>query len=147
MGKLSLAARKMILVIIASALLIIVCGAVYYFFIWNMPADTGAGGTTALQNVLYFTIGVCLSSVLNIFKVYLLERNVKRILNMDDAGAGKSYISIQYLARYVLTGAVLVAAALIPFINIWGAIIGVLTMQVAVIAIRFMKIDEEEAGQ
>ena len=126
MKKLSLAARKMILVLCVSALVIIAGGAIYY---------------RSLE-ALAFALGVALSTALNFFKVSMLERNVKKILIMDDAGAGTNYIRLQYLMRYALTAVVLVAAALIPFINIWGAILGVLMMQVAVIAIRFMKIDE-----
>ena len=116
----------MILVICVSALIIMAGGAVYY---------------RSLE-ALAFALGAFLSSALNVLKVIMLERNVLKILDMKDAGEGKSYIRFQYLIRYVLTGALLVAAALIPFINIWGAIIGVLTMQVAVILIRYMKVDE-----
>ena len=130
--KLSLPAKKMILVICVSALLIMLGGAIYY---------------RSLE-ALNFALGAFLTSALNIFKVFLLERNVQKILYMTDPQASKNYFSIQYFIRYILTGVVLVAAALIPFINLWGAIIGAFTLQAATIAIRLMKVDkdEEEAG-
>ena len=126
--KLSLPAKKMILVICVSALLVMLGGAIFYRSLEAFP----------------FALGAFLTSALNVFKVFLLERNVQKILDMTDASASKGFISVQYLIRYILTGIVLVAAALVPFINLWGAIIGVFTMQAATIAIRFMKIDEDD---
>ena len=129
--KLSLPAKKMILVICVSALIVMLGGAVYY---------------RSLE-ALNFLLGAFMTSALNVFKVYLLERNVQKILYMTDAQASKGYFTAQYLIRYVLTGAVLVAAALIPFVNLWGALIGAFTMQAATIAIRFMKVDNDEAAE
>ena len=129
--KFSLPAKKMILVICVAALIVMLGGAIYY---------------RSLE-ALNFVLGVFLTSALNVFKVYLLERNVQKILYMTDPGASKGYFSVQYLIRYVLTGAVLVAAALIPFINLWGALIGAFTLQAATIAIRFMKVDNDEAAE
>ena len=126
MKKFSLAAKKMCLVVVISALAIMIGGAIFY----------------RTLEALNFALGVFLSTALTILKIYLLDRNVSRILDMDDAKAGRNYFQAQYIVRYLLTGAVLVAAALIPFINIYGAVLGVLTMQIAVFAVKMMKIDE-----
>ena len=99
---------------------------------------------------LYFIIGVVLTSSLNVGKIYMLDRSVRKTLEMDSPSSGKIYVRLQYLLRYFLTGAVLLGAGLVtvyvepPFINIWGAIAGVFTLQIAVIIVRHMKIEEEE---
>jgi len=99
---------------------------------------------------LYFALGVVLTSALNVLKVFMLERTVKKAVDMEEAVAGKNYVRLQYLLRYFLTGIVLLAAGLVsvyvkpPFINIWGAVAGVFTLQVAVIAVRSMKLDENQ---
>jgi len=119
--------------ILASALVIIAIGAVIYRSI----------------DSLYFAIGVIITSSLNVLKIYLLDRSVRKTLEMDNPTTGKLYTSFQYLLRYFLTGAVLLAAAMItlyvepPFINLWGAVAGVFTLQIAVIITRHSKIQDE----
>ena len=101
------------------------------------------------MQALYFPLGVILSSALNVLKVVLLERAINKTLDMDEPKAGSNYIRIQYLMRYFLSGAVLLAAGLItkyvdpPFINIVGALVGIFTMQISVIVVRSMKIEEQ----
>jgi len=98
---------------------------------------------------LYFAVGVALTSSLNIGKIYLLERTVNKTLEMTDPNFGKNYVKLQYLLRYFITGAVLVGAALVtlyvepPFINLWGALAGVFTLQIAVIIVRHSGLDDE----
>jgi len=129
---LSLPVRKMIFVIGVSATVFILGGTAFY---------------RSLE-ALYFAIGVLLTSALNVFKVVLLERTVKKVVDMEQPDAGKNYVRLQYLLRYFLTGLVLLAAGLVsvyvkpPFINIWGAVAGLFTLQIAVIAVRSMKLDE-----
>lgn len=131
---LSLPSRKMITVIGISVLVLIAAGAAIY---------------RSLE-ALYFALGVILTSALNVLKVFMLERTVKKAVDMEEAVAGKNYVRLQYLLRYFLTGIVLLAAGLVsvyvkpPFINIWGAVAGVFTLQVAVIAVRSMKLDENQ---
>ena len=88
-----------------------------------------------------YALGVLLTSALNVLKVVLIEKQSQRVMGMDDPKTGKHYITFQYFIRYILTGLVLVAAALVPFIGLWGAIIGILTMQIAAFSIKFMKLD------
>jgi len=110
-----------------------------------------AGGALLYRSIdsLYFIIGVLLTSSLNIGKIVLLNRTVQRTLDMDNPDKGKTYIRLQYLMRYFLTGAVLLAAGIItmyvepPFINLWGALAGVFTLQISVIITRHMKIEED----
>ena len=129
---LSLPSRKMISVICISALVIITGGAIAYHSI----------------EAVYFALGVILTSALNVLKILLLERTVKKVSDMEEPDSGKNYVRFQYLLRYFLTGLVLLAAGLVsvysdpPFINIWGALAGVFTLQIAVISVRSMKLEE-----
>jgi len=132
--KLSLASKKMILVIIMAAFVLMAVGSAVFFFVAPLPSI----------DALYFSFGVILTSALNIGKVFLLERAVKKTIELDDPNHGKNYIRLQYLLRYFLTALVLVAAGLAPFISIWGALAGVFTLQISVIAVRSMKLEEEQ---
>jgi len=129
---LSLASRKMIMVICIATLVIVAAGAAIY---------------RSLE-ALYFAFGAILTSGLNVFKVYLLERTVKKAIDMEQPDSGKNYVRFQYLVRYFLTALVLLAVGLVtlyvkpPFINIWGAVAGVFTLQIAVISVRSMKLKE-----
>jgi len=131
---LSQPSKRMIFVIGISVLVFIAGGALFY---------------RSLE-ALYFAFGVILTSSLNVLKVIMLERTVKKVVDMDEPDAGKNYARLQYLLRYFLTGIVLLAAGLIsvyvhpPFINIWGAVAGVFTLQIAVISVRSMRPDENK---
>ena len=150
--------RRMIVV---SALAIIVIGAVFYRSLAAIP----------------FALGVMVTSGLNIIKLRMLERTVRKVINMDDQEAGKNVVRLQYLFRYFITGVVLVAVGFIynyttpppfyssrenyfgvwaalfpnapeallnsPLISIWGAIIGIFTMQLSVILVRSMKLEKD----
>jgi len=129
--KLSVPSKKMILVICISALILMAGGAVLCLAVGSLPS----------REALPFALGVLLTSALNVLKVYMLERTVQKAVGKADAASGKNFVRFQYLIRYFLTGLVLVAAALIPFINIWGAIIGVFTLQISIVVVRSMKLD------
>jgi len=132
---LSLPSKKMIMVIGISAVVIIAAGIAFF---------------RSLQ-ALFFAFGVILTSSLNVLKVVMLERTVNKISDMDEADAGKNYVRLQYLARYFLTAVVLLGVGLItmyvdpPFINIWGAVAGVFTLQIAVFSVKFMKLEEKDS--
>lgn len=125
-SKLSQPSKKMIMFIGVVALVFIAGGAIFY---------------RSLE-ALYFACGVILLSALNVLKVFLLERVAQKTLDMEDANNAKVYIRFQYILRYFLTAAFLLAAALIPFISVWGAIFGVFTLQISVMIVRSMKIEQ-----
>ena len=116
---LSIEAKRMLALIAGQALIITVASAVYF---------RGHG-------FLPFAYGVLLTCVLNCVRVLLIERTVK--LAVERPNAGGFWGGWQYLIRFVLTGAVLVFAALSDHINLWGAIIGVFTFQIAAHMLRF----------
>jgi len=131
---LSPATKKIIMIIGISALAIMAGGAVLYILLDTLPSE----------EALPFALGVLLTSALNVFKINMLERTVRKTVDMEDATTGKHYVRLQYLLRYFLTAAVLLIAALTPFVNIWGAILGIFTLQIAIISVRFTKISDEE---
>lgn len=110
------ARNKIIIIMAAVALVMIVGGAIFHRSI------------VALE----FAIGVILTTALNAVKLFMMERTSERIMDIEDEKSGKNFASIQYLLRFILTGAVLVAAAFVPFIDIMGAIFGIFTMPVAI---------------
>ena len=89
-----------------------------------------------------FALGVLLASALNCVKLKLLERAVDRAVTLGKEAVGK-YIQTQYILRFLLTGLVLAAAATLPFIDLWGAVAGLFTMQIAVL---FVRKSEKSAG-
>jgi len=131
--KLSLPSKRMIQMIALSAVIIMAGGVILCLALNALPSS----------EALPFALGVFLVSALNVLKVYMLERTVQKTLDMDDVNTGKNYVRIQYLLRYFLTGLILVVAALTPFINIWGAIIGIFTLQISVMIVRAMKFEED----
>jgi len=89
--------KIMMKMVVVAALIIIAIGAIYYRSLVIIP----------------FALGVCITSALNILKLRMLERTVQKVIAMDDQDAGKLAVRFQYLLRYFLTGAVLVAIGLI----------------------------------
>ncbi|MCL2391416.1 MAG: hypothetical protein FWC66_02245 [Oscillospiraceae bacterium] len=132
--KLSHTGKYMILMIGLVALVFIIGGGVFYRSI----------------QALYFAIGVIVTSALNVGKVFLLERTVRKTMEKEDPNAGKNYVKLQYLFRYFITALVLVVVGIInvnvdpPFISVWGALAGVFTLQIAVIIVRHKKFAQEE---
>ena len=131
--ELSKTSKNLIQMIGVAALALIIIGTVIYRSI----------------DALYFAIGVILTSSLNVGKVWLIERTVQKTLELDDQNAGKNYVRFQFIVRYVLSGIVLAAAGLIsvyvepPFINIWGAIVGMFTLQISGMIVRHTKLKDE----
>jgi hypothetical protein len=118
--------KRMIMVICIAALVIMAGGAVFYRSLEALP----------------FALGVFLTSALNVGKIFLLERTAKKAMDMDDPNTGKNFVRLQFLLRYFLTAAILLVAGLTPFVSVWGALIGIFTLQIAVISIRHTKYDE-----
>jgi len=117
----------MTIVIGVSLLLPIVASIIYYRSFAFLP----------------FAFGALLGAALNILKVVLLDHTVKRVIAMGNKNA-ESYVRFQHFLRYLLTGLVFLASALLPFINIWGTAAGICTMQ---IAIFFAKRAHDETGK
>ena len=121
---LAITTRKMIYVMCGLALLVLIAGVVYH------------GGNDSAR-ILPYVLGIALGVGLNLAKIVMLEHAVQKAVSLESKAA-KNAVSINYLLRFVLTGAVLAAAVFIPFIDLWGTIFGVLTMNLAVYALKFI---------
>ena len=90
-----------------------------------------------------FTMGIAFGLIFSILKLMLMQNSIKKSVLMPEAKAQK-YANVQYMIRYVLTGAVLLVAALEPTINIIGVFLGLLSMKVgAYIQILMIKKSEK----
>lgn len=77
-----------------------------------------------------FAKGLLFGGLFSILKVKLMESTMKKAVKKDPVKA-QSYASLHYFMRYLLTGLVLVVAALEPSIGIFGTIIGILSLKLA----------------
>ena len=111
--------KRMILVICVSALIFILAGAVFYRSIAALP----------------FALGVLLTSALNCVKAVMIERAV--IKSTGKGGSVKGFVGAQYGLRSLLTVAVLAVCFISPHINVWGAVLGIFTLQISAISLKF----------
>ena len=97
--ELSKPSKLIVRMIVFTALVIIVIGIVYYRSFAALP----------------FALGVTVTSILNIMKVRMLERTVRKVADMDegDQEIGKNTVRFNYLLRYFITGVVLAAIGVI----------------------------------
>jgi len=120
--KLSNMAKRMMLIVIISLFALIAGSVIYYRSTAFLP----------------FAYGAFLGTALNAAKIIMLDRTVKRVVAMEALQAG-NYARVQHLLKFLLTGLVLVVAAVVPFINIWGTASGVLSYQIAVYSLKYFK--------
>jgi predicted outer membrane lipoprotein len=124
--------RKMAAVMMASGLIISVAGFVFSLF-------------QPLIHPFNFTLGVLLTTGLNIVKAVWLERVVERAVAMENQDAAANLIRVQYLLRFLFTGLVLVFAALVPVVDLWGAVAGIFTFHAAKYYLMFkVKLDDSD---
>ncbi|NLK39802.1 MAG: hypothetical protein GX303_06130 [Clostridiales bacterium] len=112
--------KKMIVAIGVLSLLIIGGGVIYYRSVDCLP----------------FIVGTLLGSGVSVLKVKLLADGVDKSLKME-AKAAANYIRLQHFLRLLLVGVVLLLAALVPWISLWGAAAGVFTFQISLYFLKF----------
>lgn len=110
----------MIVAIGVLSLLIIGGGVIYYRSVDCLP----------------FIVGTLLGSGVSVLKVKLLADGVDKSLKME-AKAAANYIRLQHFLRLLLVGVVLLLAALVPWISLWGAAAGVFTFQISLYFLKF----------
>lgn len=116
---LSQTANKLILAVLALAALF--CGISIVFF-----------------DNINFCGGVLFSTIFVVIKLIVTEKSIQHAVNLD-AKSADAYMKGQYALRYFLTGGVLIAAALIEPINLYGAIVGALLAQPAGYIVMFLE--------
>ncbi|MBG9977623.1 ATP synthase subunit I [Ruoffia tabacinasalis] len=120
--KLTYIAKRMIYSILIIALIGIVGSVLFYQSLEFLP----------------FLWGVILGSLTSIVKVVLLDKAVDKALSMDNKKA-KNYVGLQHILRLFLSGVVLVLGAVVPQINLWGVVLGILAFQLSVYTVRNVK--------
>lgn len=86
-------------------------------------------GILLVDDAKAFTIGLAFGLVFSILKLMLMKNSIKKSITMPEAKAQR-YANVQYMIRYLLTGIVLLVAALEPTINLLGVFLGLLSMKV-----------------
>jgi len=124
----SYTSRRIIMIMIVLAALISLGGAVFFH---NGQAED------PILLAMHFSFGVLLTTCLNCVKIILLEKTAARVVELNDEARGKNFARMQYFFRFLLTIAVFLAAAFVPFIDLFGAIFGIFTMQLAMYVWRF----------
>ena len=96
------------------------------------------GGAVAFRSsfAVAFALGVAMTMILNVVKIIWLRYCVTRAVNMESTG-GTAFIGIHYILRFILTGFVLVAAHFIPFVDMFGAVVGLLSLPFANYVVHF----------
>lgn len=98
-----------------------------------------------------FTLGLLFGLIFSILKLMLMQNSIKKSVTMPE-GKAQKYANVQYMIRYVLTGIVLLVAALEPTISLLGVFLGLLSMKVAAYMQLFVikrqgKLEEHNLGK
>ena len=103
-------------------------------------------GSFFVSDLLGFTLGVMMGCLISVLKIILLARSLGNAVNMQQ-GDISNYMRLQYIFRYSLTTVGLVGSALIPVIDLFGAIGGILSMYTAAYMMKiFFKDDAPQSG-
>ncbi len=85
-----------------------------------------------------WTRGILFGLLFSLLKLKLMQSTFKRAVTMPE-GKAKSYATMHYVLRYLLTGLVLFVAAIEPEINILGVFFGLISMKAAAYMQLMMK--------
>lgn len=86
-------------------------------------------GILLVNNKLSFTMGLLFGLIFSILKLKLMQNTIEKAVRMPE-GKAQKYTNVQYMIRYVLTGIVLVVAALEPSVDLLGVFFGLFSMKV-----------------
>ena len=87
-------------------------------------------GILLVSNKKSFTVGILFGLIFSILKLILIKNTIEKAVTMPE-GKAQKYTNVHYMIRYILTGIVLLVAALEPSIDILGVFFGLLSMKVA----------------
>jgi hypothetical protein len=90
-------------------------------------------GLGFVSNKPAWSIGILFGLVMSLLKIWLMEVTFKKAVQMPEARA-KIYAQRHYMLRYLLTGIVLVIAAIEPTISLLGVFFGLCSMKVGAYA-------------
>lgn len=90
-------------------------------------------GILLVADKLGWTLGITFGLVFSLLKLKLMQNTIAKAIAMPE-GKAQKYANVQYMIRYILTGVVLVIAALEPSINLLGVFFGLISMKVGAYA-------------
>lgn len=90
-------------------------------------------GILVVTDKISWTLGIVFGLVFSLLKLKLMQNTIAKAIAMPE-GKAQKYANVQYMIRYILTGVVLVIAALEPSINLLGVFFGLLSMKVGAYA-------------
>ena len=101
------------------------------------------GLVAGIGTPLKYALGLFLGSAISAGKALLMERTLNKSLDMEKKAA-ENYARLMFLGRYFLTAILLVLAAV--FLSLWGAVIGLVTLQISAYLVRLFKPKELQDG-
>lgn len=90
-------------------------------------------GILLVVDKMSWTVGVAFGLLFSLLKLKLMENTFGKAVQMPPAKA-KNYATFHYMIRFVLTGVVLLVAALEPGISLAGVFFGTISMKVGAYA-------------
>ena len=90
-------------------------------------------GILIVTDKLSWTLGIIFGLVFSLLKLKLMQNTLAKAVTLPE-GKAQKYANVQYMIRYILTGVVLVIAALEPSINLLGVFFGLISMKVGAYA-------------
>lgn len=86
-------------------------------------------GLIMTTNYLSWTLGITFGLVIALLKLKLMENTFTKAVRLPENKA-KGYTQRQYMIRYILTGLVLLIAALSQDISLMGVFFGLISMKI-----------------
>ena len=90
-------------------------------------------GILLVADKIGWTLVITFCLVFSLLKLKLMQNTIAKAIAMPE-GKAQKYANVQYMIRYILTGVVLVIAALEPSINLLGVFFGLISMKVGAYA-------------
>jgi energy-converting hydrogenase Eha subunit A len=90
------------------------------------------------QPLVPFLFGIIFGLIVSLLKLKLMEKTFSKAVEMSFKKA-QSYTTTHYFIRYVLTGVALAVAALLPYMSLLGAFIGVMSMKAGAYGAMFFQ--------
>lgn len=86
-------------------------------------------GAFFAPSLMGWTLGILLGLIVSILKLKLMQNTFTNAVKMDEPKA-KSYTQRHYMLRYLLTGIVLLIAAIETNISLIGVFVGLISMKI-----------------
>ncbi len=100
-------------------------------------------GIIDFSNILSFLFGLSFGLIFTILKIILLERNIKRAVEIGSAKAD-NYMKLHYLFRYILTGVVLAICGMTSSVTLIGCVLAIISLQLGAYTTNFFTIKKNK---